>query len=58
MCHWIADLCTRHVSEAAKGLWRGAYLDLEEVLGRSVQLLEGLLARIWYRLHGDFGVIV
>ncbi len=35
------------------------YFDLEEVFGRAVDLLEGLLARVGHGLHcGGFGVAV
>ena len=47
--------CEHGYEECGKG---GAYLNLEEVFGWPVQLLKGLLARIWYGLHSRCGVIV
>lgn len=39
-----------HVARGAVGA-RAAHLDLEEVLGRPVDLVEGLVARVRHRLH-------
>ena len=41
-----------------RGKRGGAYLNFKEVFGRPVQLLKGLLARIWYGLHIGCSVIV
>lgn len=51
---WVIGLRTCGVlaGGAAAGGVSGAHLDLEKVLGRAVQLLEGLLARLGERLHG------
>lgn len=61
MCHGVANLYASRVSTGPgvelagrRGrVWGAVYLYLEEVLGRAVQLLEGLLARIGQRLHRE-----
>jgi len=34
-----------------RSFWQ-AYLDLQEVLGGPIELLEALRSRVWQRLHG------
>lgn len=50
----MCDAGELHCGAGAEGE-RRSYLYLEEVLGRAVQLLEGLLARLGQRLHRESG---